>query len=596
LRKLIVLMLAVLTFPAAGIEHPSAHMRDIEKHRLDKPLITFGDPSREPMAFTAEHNPVTDRLIFGYLPYWNNGTTHLRYGLLTDLLYFSCGLAAEGALGDCRGWPESAPIDEAHKYGVRVHLVITGFDSATVKALIASETQKNTFFANCWNKVNDANADGLNIDFEGIGSVDTAVLADFFNDLGTYFHTRNSEMIVSAALPAVDWSNIWDIDAMTEMDYFFLMLYDYHWKGGDPGPVAPLYSGEPWNTNGICVEKSVNTYVSKNGEAIKDKLIAGYPYYGVNWASTSSDIPGTQTADGVSVLFDSVMSEYAEISSQWDDGSSTSYKIWQEGSQWYQLWYDDGDSLGLKYAFTKDSGLAGSGMWALNYDITSEDLWKKIAENFVNDRSGSVEDPVIIDSFPFTHTDDTYRYASDSFDSYKCSGNTYDTSNVNESGPEIIFRFDAPCDGTLTATVNAGQGGSGEREDIDIHILSGGTSEECLIRDDASVSAELEKGTYFASLDSYVGENITKGGPFTVTFEFSSCPDSENQPDDDTKADEDDVKDDESEVEADENDEDGSDDADTHDSTSHDEIPSDDSDQDEDPVSKKSGGCSINEI
>lgn len=596
MRILIFLVLAVLTFSAAGTEHTSVHIRDLEKHQLDKPLITFGNPLKVPMSFSSVYTPVTNKLIFGYLPYWENSTDHLRYGLLTDILYFSCELSTNGALGDCHDWPESAPIDEAHKYGVRMHLVITGFDSAAVKSLIASETQKKTFFENCWEKVNDANADGLNIDFEGIGSVNTTVLADFFNDLGDYFHSRNSEMILSAALPAVDWSNIWDIDAMTEMDYFFLMLYDYHWKGGEPGPVAPLYSEDPWSANGICVEKSVNTYVSKNGDAIKDKLIAGYPYYGVNWASTSSDIPGTQSADGTSVLFDSVLSDYSDIDSDWDDGSSTPYKIWQEGAQWYQLWYDDGESLGLKFAFANEKDLAGSGMWALNYDKSTEDIWKKMAENFVTDRTGSLQDPVIIDSFPFTHSDDTYRYASDHFNSYKCSENTFDTSGINESGPEIIFRLDTPCDGTLTATVTAGQGGSTEREDIDIHILKGNTSKDCIIRDDSTVSTELEKGTYFASLDSYTAENLTKGGPFTVTFDFSSCPDSENQDDDDTKADDDLGSDDESEVETDADNENGSDDGYTDDRTSDNEIPGDDSNQDEDAVKGSSGGCSINEI
>jgi len=572
-------------------------MSELKSHISDKPLNSFGNPSAVPMSFSSVYTPVTDKLIFGYLPYWENRTDYLRYTLLTDILYFSCELSANGTLGECHGWPESAPIDEAHKYGVRMHLVITGFDTEIVKSLIEDETQKTAFFKNCWNQVNNAGADGINIDFEGLKEITSAVLIDFFNDLGGYFHSRNSEMIVSAAIPAVDWSGYWNLSAMTGVDYFFAMLYDYHWKGGDPGPVAPLYSADPWPANGICVEKSVNTYISKNGESIKSKLIAGYPYYGVKWASTDGDFPGTQSAKGVSVLFDTVLSEYSTVSSDWDDGSETPYKIWTDESQWYQLWYDDGESLGLKFAFANENNLAGSGMWALNYDKSTEEIWKKIAENFVADRTGSLQHPIIIDSFPFTHSDDTYRYASDLFDSYQCSENTFDTSGINESGPEIIYKFEALCKGTLTASITTGSGSDDSREDIDIHILSDQTENPCLIRNDADILITLEKGVYFASLDSFVAENITKGGPFTVTFNFSECPESENNDDDDTISGDDDVYYDSDEVTTDEDNETGNYDADSDGDYSDNENPADDSDPDADAaVSKNSGGCNINEI
>ena len=121
-------------------------------------------------------------------------------------------------------------------------------------------------------------------------------------------------------------------------------------------------------------------------------------------------------------------------------------------------------------------------MWALNYDKSSEDLWKKIAENFVSDRSGSFDEPVKIESFPFEKTDNTYRYASDNIDFYECAQNISDTTAIDESGPEIVFEFVADCDGTLTASITEGSGKTGSREDIDIHLLSGKTGDSCIFR------------------------------------------------------------------------------------------------------------------
>jgi spore germination protein YaaH len=540
MKKIIFPIIMALVFTVSAIETKSVHMVELENHYFDKPSILHGEPSRKLLNEVALYKPLTEKLIFGYLAYWENKTDHLRYALLTDLLYFSCGLAANGSLGDCRGWPEAAPIDEAHKYGVRVHLVITGFDGTTVQNLVESSIDKNTFFKNCWDKVNDAGADGINIDFEAFASTQKTDLINFFNDLGTYFHSRNPEMIVSAALPAVDWSNRWDLAQMTGLDYAFLMLYDYHWKAGEPGPVAPLYSETPWTANGICVEKSINTYISKYGDTIKDKLIAGYPYYGIKWKTTSGSFPGTKTENGAAVIYDTIYSDYSAISSGWDSGSETPYKIWQDNSQWYQLWYDDDESIGLKYAFANSKGVAGSGMWALNYDKSKEDLWKKIAENFVSDRSGSFDETIKIESFPFEKTDNTYRYASDNIDFYDCAQNISDTTATDESGPEIVFEFAADCDGTLKAEITKGSGGDNLREDIDIHLLSGKTEDSCIFRSDAAIQIELKKGRYYLVADSFSTGGAVKGGEFTLSADFI-CDETEIEDEDDTKADDDDA-------------------------------------------------------
>lgn len=604
------------------------HQLEMEKHIDVNPVNFYGTPMKTLEA--NEHEPITEKLIFGYLPYWKNSTDHLRYSLITDLLYFSCGLESGGALGDCHGWPESAPIDEAHKYGVRIHLVITGFDGSTVQNLIESESAKSTFFENCWNEVNNNNADGINIDFEAFSDTQTKDLVAFFNDLGEYFHSRNSEMIVSAALPAVDWSDRWDMDAMTEMDYFFLMLYDYHWGGGNPGPIAPLVSESPWSSGGICVTRSLNDYTSANGDSIASKIIAGYPYYGKKWKSVDDSIPGTKTATGESVLYDSVYTDYSSIATQYDDGSETPYKIWQEGSTWYQLWFDDADSLNLKFAVVNEKNLGGSGVWALNYDVTREDLWEKIALNYVTDRKGSFDDPVVVDEFPFTASDNTYRYVSDEIDSYTCSENTSETSGIDEAGPEVIYAVNIECEGTLTAEITEGKGGDSQREDVDIHILAGKTGNTCKIRADISVQSEVKTGTYYVTADSYRSGDKVMGGPYSISIDFTPgkpeneckndthdcdeneicidtlcsfiCEIKENDDDSDTKNDVDSsVTDEDNSLSDDQNN--TTDDSDTQDGqTFNDEQTGDDDDiivsdkESDDSQKKSSGGCSINAL
>ncbi len=511
--KKVLLSLLFLTVFINADTLKSFHHLEIERHRDVKPPVIYGEPSVDA---ELRFSPVTEKLIYGYLPYWNNSTTHIRWGLLTDLLYFSCEMEAGGILGNCNGWPQSAPIDEARKYGVRIHLVITSFTKDDILDLLGSAAQKNTFFNAVWDKVKDDKADGVNIDFEAFGKVEPrTLLTNFFNELAQFLKSKKSDIIVSAAMPAVDWSDNWDLAGMTDMDYFFMMLYDYHWRGGEPGPVAPFYRESPWPSWARSVTRSISDYISANGDAIKNKLIAGYPYYGLKWKTTDNSIPGTKVENAVSAVYDRVYSDYSSVTSLWDNGSQTPYKIWQEGSTWYQLWYDNAESLGMKFDLVNTNDLAGSGMWALNYDVSKDDLWKELAKYFVNDRSGSFLEPVKVEIFPFIYDGDTYKYVSYELDSYSCS------PDQNYPGPEIIFEVELLSSGVLTAALSKGYGKSGEREEHDIFLLSH-ENKECLSGNSKEISVHLEAGKYYISVDSKVNENVHKGGPFTLEMDFIS--------------------------------------------------------------------------
>ena len=66
----------------------------------------------------------------------------------------------------------------------------------------------------------------------------------------------------------------------------------------------------------------------------------------------------------------------------WDEESKTPYFNYQESDQteWYQVWYDDPQSLAIKYQVARGLGLAGLGFWTgnfLDYNNQSmvEEMW-----------------------------------------------------------------------------------------------------------------------------------------------------------------------------------------------------------------------------
>jgi len=49
---------------------------------------------------------------------------------------------------------------------------------------------------------------------------------------------------------------------------------------------------------------------------------------------------------------------------------------------WYQVWYDDDSSLGLKYDLAESKNYKGIGMWALGYDRAKPQLWNEIEKRY----------------------------------------------------------------------------------------------------------------------------------------------------------------------------------------------------------------------
>lgn len=66
---------------------------------------------------------------------------------------------------------------------------------------------------------------------------------------------------------------------------------------------------------------------------------------------------------------------------QWSESFSVPWIAYRP-SAWRQCWYDDAQSLALKYDFVLDRGLAGVGMWALGYDGALPELWTELERAF----------------------------------------------------------------------------------------------------------------------------------------------------------------------------------------------------------------------
>ncbi len=126
--------------------------------------------------------------------------------------------------------------------------------------------------------------------------------------------------------------------------------------------------------------------------------------------------------------------------------------------------------------------------------------------------SGTFDDPVVVDAFPYVIADTTDGAPSDVVDSYSCSPGT------DESGPERVFAFTLAAPAKVTAWVQGDDGSV----DIDVHLLdtadvAGGVATACVARANVIAEAEMTAGEHFLVVDSFSGE--AQAGPFVLHLE-----------------------------------------------------------------------------
>ncbi len=119
--------------------------------------------------------------------------------------------------------------------------------------------------------------------------------------------------------------------------------------------------------------------------------------------------------------------------------------------------------------------------------------------------------PYRITTFPFTHQGNTLGREERFYDSYNCS-------DTNESGPEVVYVMNLTQSATLSAQVTVTDD---DAIDPDIHILSGDDDQGCLARAHESLSVNLPLGRFVLIVDTWVDENGSElAGEYQLSVEL----------------------------------------------------------------------------
>jgi hypothetical protein len=343
----------------------------------ERPLVDGGMARPAPLPIPASR----EATVYGYHPYWSGSPNEVDLAPLSHIAVFSVELQADGSLSSQERWTETAEslVDRAHSMDVKVHLCMTSFSDEVNEEVLSSPPKRAAAIGSLAGLVSAYGADGVNVDIEGLESGLREEMVDFVQELAEAV----DEVVV--AMPAVDWSGSWDYQALAAAsDGLFIMGYGYHWSGGDPGPVDPLYGGMPWGS--YALDWTVEDYLSEGVDP--GKVILGLPLYGREWPTSGSSIPGTATGPGEAVTMSEAVVRAQEDGKLFDESSWTPYVLYSDA----QLWYGDVDSVRKRIEYARSMELQGVGFWALTYEQGVAGFWEMVMEETSSEETESSEE------------------------------------------------------------------------------------------------------------------------------------------------------------------------------------------------------------
>jgi spore germination protein YaaH len=384
------IFLLTALFGFAQTQHRSVMQEQSEFYRQfkfskDQSWDSLNNTTNSTQKLSSAQACTLKKKVYGWHPYWN-GSTYTAYDwtMLSDFCYFDYSVSPTTGQNTNASfaWSTSAAVTAAKANGAKIHICASLFAShATFWATPSAQT---TFINNMVSLLNSRGGNGVNIDFEGMGSADKTPFKNFMVNLKNALVTANPNYELSVALYAVDWSTSFDIPNLNPvLDNFIIMGYDYYWSGSTTaGPEAPLYNFETGYN--YTLTKSV-TYYLKQG-VTPSKLLLGLPYYGREWEAVSNVAPaatsGTFTTTRLYNYVKNTPSTYSAANKKWEGNCYNPYYSYLSSGNWRQCWIDDIYSMGRKFDMVNQRGIGGIGIWALGYDNGYNDYWQLIKDKF----------------------------------------------------------------------------------------------------------------------------------------------------------------------------------------------------------------------
>ena len=335
------------------------------------PLPTATDLETAPVSY----HPKSGRYIAVWLPPNFSGGARESFeankDIIDDVSPFWYSTDSSGRLYGTRN---DELVQVAHASNVRVIPSVHNVTSnpETVVAVLRDSQRRARHIQNIVDEVLARNYDGIDIDYESLDSSLRNDFTAFMRELATAMHQNGKLLTVAVHAKASDYGGLGGFQDWVEIgkvvDQLRIMTYDYHWRGGNPGPVAPAY----WI-------QSVTEYARSVVDPAK--VLLGIHFYGYDWPPDGSATPRPWSI--IQEIIDEQGATVNFMESNANGRVEESYFSYRSAQGTRQVWFMTKTGLASKIKTVQDLDLAGIAIWQLGYE--KPEYWETVRQNMIED-------------------------------------------------------------------------------------------------------------------------------------------------------------------------------------------------------------------
>lgn len=301
----------------------------------------------------------------------------IEYNCLTHIAHAFLIPDSSGSFSHSEWFLYPELIKSAHDNGKKIVVSLGGWGGSDGFKPMAADPVKRALFIDTLVKfITLHKYDGADIDWEYPKKEDKENFNLLILEMRAAFDSAGIE-ILSAALPAIDWHNVFDAEFLkNKFDWFGIMTYDFYgpWEKIS-GLNTALYS-----TQGqfLSIDSSMKHWQSKG--VPMEKLLAGMEFAGYLFNTTDLYNPHNGAK---SIRYTDAMNKiYSGWNYNWNEEAKVPYFTLQDSL----ITIDDTSSIRYKSEYILKNKLAGTIIWktGLDYRNGYNEFLNIIGDNFLS--------------------------------------------------------------------------------------------------------------------------------------------------------------------------------------------------------------------
>ncbi|SHN19648.1 glycosyl hydrolase family 18 protein [Chitinophaga sp. CF418] len=220
-------------------------------------------------------------------------------------------------------------------------------------------------------------ADGINIWFSQLTAKRRDAFSRFVTLLSNYFqHNSQQKYYIAVTIPSYDDQSAYDLRTLDPLTDHFLIDFTKA-SGTRAGALAPM-KGDARRAIEPVMSRFLNLQIAPS------KFILLLSYYGTQWKKSPT---GGKDIFTRYVPFSEIKNKYpGDTSVIYDEDAVAAYVEEKDanGEVTSEIWFDDENTLDVKYDYILNNGLGGVAIWPLGADDGYGELWDELGYKFIS--------------------------------------------------------------------------------------------------------------------------------------------------------------------------------------------------------------------